>query len=60
MRAYIYSRKSDVFPIELKFTLNRVKYSLVFEDIEQAKHWFACRYGISKKDYNKTFIDRTK
>ena len=59
MKAYIYTRESDVFPIELKFTLNNVKYNLVFEDAAQAKNWFSCRYGINKRDYNKTFIDRT-
>lgn len=59
MRAYIYNRESDIFPIELKFTINGIKYGLVFEDVAQAKNWFSCRYGISKKDYNKTFIDRT-
>lgn len=59
MRAYIYNRDNKIYPIELKFTVNGIKYNLVFEDVAKAKTWFSCRYGINKRDYNKTFIDRT-
>ena len=59
-RAYIYDYGSKYCPVLMRFTVNNVEYSMVYETVEQAQHYYACLYGIPKRDYNKVFVDRRK
>lgn len=36
--------KSKDLPIYARFRLNRVDYSLAFEDERELQHWFNCRF----------------
>lgn len=48
------NRNSSFFPVNAKWTINKVKYTSVFESAEKAINYFSCRYY-----GNITVIDKT-